>query len=315
MLRRRSTRLAAVSLSLAVVLLLVGHGVIASAIVVAPARYGATDPVEALTPAERAELGAHAELAVEVGPPVATLSAWLVEPRGKPRGTVVLLHGIGADKRLMLPAARPIVDAGYRAVIPDLRGHGRSGGEYLTYGVVESRDISQLLDAVAARGTPLGPVGVYGYSYGGAVAMQLAARDARVRAAVIVSTFATLRGVVADYEARLLPGVSSLLPDAYVQSAVDDAGEMAAFDPDQASPRAAAARMTGPLLLIHGTTDERIPFHNAVALARAAGPRATLVPVPGASHGSILGAANGSLRPTVLAFLARALTPAPARSP
>lgn len=284
-----------------------GHGVIASAIVTTPARYGAADTVEALTPAERAELGAHAELSVEVGPPAARLSAWLMEPRGAPRGTIVLLHGIGADKRLMLPAARPLVDAGYRAVVPDLRGHGRSTGKYLTYGVVESRDISQLLDAVAARGTPLGPVAVYGYSYGGAVAMQLAARDKRVRAAVIVSTFATLRGVVADYEARLLPGVSSLLPDAFVQSAVDEAGEMAAFNPDQASPRAAAARMTQPLLLIHGTADERIPFRHALSLARAAGARATLVPVPGGTHGSALGAATGPLRARVLAFLTRAL--------
>ncbi len=283
---------------------LVGHGLIASAIAYAPNQYGAADETEALSRAERTELGRHASIAVRVGPPAATLSAWIIEPRGAPRGTIVLLHGIRADKRMMISPGRAFADAGYRAVLVDLRGHGRSSGEYLTYGVVESHDISQLLDALARRG-PLGPVGVYGYSYGAAVAIQLGARDPRVRAVVAISAFSTLRGVVRDYEQRLLPGVSDVLPDSYLQGAVDEAGNMASFDPDLASPLSAVRRMKTPLLLVHGTADRRVPFRHALALVHAAGGRTRFIPVAGATHGSVLADPHGKLRRATLSWFGR----------
>lgn len=307
--RRRCVRLLAVVITLVLVgslAHLVGHGLIASAIAYAPNQYGAADEEEALTRSERAALGRHASIAVRVGPPDATLSAWIVEPAVEPRGTILLLHGIRADKRMMIRPGRAFADAGYRAVLVDLRGHGRSTGEYLTYGVVESHDMSGLLDAVARRG-PLGPVGVYGYSYGAAVAIQLAARDPRIRAVVAVSAFSTLRGVVRDYEKRLLPGVSDVLPDSYVQGAVDEAGHMASFDPDLASPLSAARRLSAPLLLIHGTADTRVPFRHAVALAHAAGGRTRFIPVAGATHGSVLADPHGRLRRAELAWFARFL--------
>lgn len=304
---RRRTRLLAVAIALVLVGSLasfVGHGLIASAIAYAPNQYGLADETEALSGAERAELGRHATIAVRVGPPDATLSAWIIEPAKAPRGTVLLLHGIREDKRMMIGPGRAFADAGYRAVLVDLRGHGRSGGEYLTYGVVESHDMSQLLDAVARRG-PLGPVGVYGYSYGAAVAIQLAARDPRIRAVVAISAFSTLRGVVRDYEKRLLPGVSDVLPDSYVQGAVDEAGAMASFDPDMASPLQAVRHLSAPLLLVHGTADRRVPFHNALALVRAAHGPTRFIPVAGATHGSILADPHGRLRRAALSWFAR----------
>ncbi len=283
---------------------LVGHGLIASAIAYAPNQYGVADEAEVLTGSERVELGRHETIAVRVGPPDATLAAWVIEPRAAPRGTILLLHGIRADKRMMIGPGRAFADAGYRAVLVDLRGHGRSGGEYLTYGVVESHDMSALLDAVARRG-PLGPVGVYGYSYGAAVAIQLAARDPRVRAVVAVSAFSTLRGVVRDYEKRLLPGVSDVLPDSWVQGAVDEAGDMASFDPDMASPLQAVRHLSAPLLLVHGTADRRVPFHNALALVHAAHGPARFIPVAGATHGSVLADPHGELRRAALSWYAK----------
>ena len=308
---RRHLRLFAVLIALALVASiahLVGHGLIASAIAYAPNQYGAADEEEALTSSERALLGRHATIAVRVGPPVATLSAWLIEPATAPRGTILLLHGIRADKRMMLSPGRAFADAGYRAVLVDLRGHGRSGGEYLTYGVVESHDVSQVLDAVARRG-PLGPVGVYGYSYGAAVAIQLGARDPRIRAVVAIAAFSTLRGVVRDYEKRLLPGVSDVLPDSYLQGAVDEAGQMASFDPDLANPLSAVRRLEAPLLLIHGTADRRVPFRHALALVHAAGSRTRFIPVAGATHGSVLADPHGRLRRAELSWFRRWLRP------
>ena len=77
---------------------------------------------------------------------------------------LLLLHGgtgIGSDWNAVFTGGDP---DGFRVIAPDLRGHGRSTGEWLTYGVQESRDLSQLLAAL--RIPPSLPVGVMGGSYG-----------------------------------------------------------------------------------------------------------------------------------------------------
>src|SRR3954466_6566579 len=127
------------------------------------------------------------------------LTAWKGPPttqpslanRRPPKGTVFLLHGIGdrKDKVPYLLWARVLAQAGYRAVLVDLRGHGRSTGRYMSYGVHESRDMAQLLDAFEEQGLVYGPVGVCGVSYGGAVAIQWAAIDPRVKAIVALEPF------------------------------------------------------------------------------------------------------------------------------
>ncbi len=107
-----------------------------------------------LPPIERL-LGVDQQFWVKVGPPEASLSVSVVEPRGKspsPRGTILVLHGVLARSATMLPAARALADAGYRAVLVDLRGHGRSTGKYMTFGLQEAKDLSQVIDALERRG-------------------------------------------------------------------------------------------------------------------------------------------------------------------
>ena len=152
-------------------------------------------------------------LVVPVGPPAAELRAWIVEPaRQVPAaGTIILLHGIRLDHRSLLGFARRFSEAGYRTVLPDLRGHGSSSGTFMTYGVVESVDVTQLADAIERRYGRT-EFTLFGYSYGGAVAIQTAARDSRFAAVVAVSTFASLREVVGDYKRRFFPVLDPVIP-------------------------------------------------------------------------------------------------------
>ena len=46
----------------------------------------------------------------------------------KPRGTVILLHGYGLAQFAMAPWALRMAEAGWRCVLVDLRGHGKSTG-------------------------------------------------------------------------------------------------------------------------------------------------------------------------------------------
>jgi len=226
------------------------------------------------------------ELRIDVGPPAASLAVALIEPHLSVRGTVFVLHGIRDSKESVRAWGERLASAGYRAVLVDLRGHGRSSGTFLSYGVVESRDLAQVLDAIDSRGLRTGSVGVMGLSYGAATAIEWAAIDSRVEAVVAVAPFASLRSVVPGY-------VPIQLPSFFINRCIDVAAKVAGFDPDRASPAEVIRNTRAPLLLIHGQSDDRIPFwHSKLIAAAAVGP-VELVVVPSADHGSIAADASG----------------------
>lgn len=266
------------------------------------------DRVEA--PAGRPPPDVTRALMAEVGPPAAMLEAWILDPPTPPRGTVLVLHGIRGDKRSMIGVGRALRDRGLRAVLVDLRGHGRSSGRWLTYGVVESRDLHQLLDQLEALGLVEGPVGVYGASYGGAAALQLAALDPRVEAVASLSTFASLREVVPPYARLSLPGLGALLPSMFLDAVVDTSGELGGFSPDAADTTRAIGQTGARVLLLHGRRDRHVPFEQARALMSACRPgRCRLMALDGEDHVGALG--SGRANEAAIEFLTRHASRAP----
>ena len=118
---------------------------------------------------------------------------------------IVLLHGWGASAYNYRGILKPLADAGYHAIAPDLRGHGWSatrlaGGAWSREGMVEW--LRQLLDALGVRACV-----VVGQSIGGALALDAAAAmPDRVRAVVLLAPigFTTIRRVLL---ARMFPWV------------------------------------------------------------------------------------------------------------
>lgn len=100
--------------------------------------------------------------------------------------TVLLHHGFGSDSRtnwVRPGVATAIADAGWRVVLIDARGHGRSQKPHdpAAYGGrAMVRDLAALLDHLRIEN-----VSLVGYSMGSFVAIRVAASDSRVRALVI----------------------------------------------------------------------------------------------------------------------------------
>ena len=243
-------------------------------------------------------LGVDRALRVDVGPPSASLSPWVVDPpptQSAPRATVLILHGINDRKETMLGVAKDFAARGYRAVLVDLRAHGRSGGQWLTFGAVESKDLAQVLDALDRQGLLDGPLGAFGPSYGGAVAIQFAGRDPRVKAVVAVCPFTSMRDVTPGVFRMYAPAPFKwLVSDGTIQRAITRAGATAGFNPDDASPRKAIQRTRAPVLLIHGRADTKIPPTHSQRLHTAAPDHSRLVLLEDETHDSILaGDASG----------------------
>jgi pimeloyl-ACP methyl ester carboxylesterase len=128
------------------------------------------------------------------------------------RPTVIFSHGYCLAIGSWIHQRRALVEAGYRCVLWDQRGHGRSGrGE-------DARDeIDQLgrdLERVIAATTPDGPIVLIGHSMGGMTAMALAAQfpdliAKSVVAVVLVATSAGGAGMVTAGFGTVLGGALS----------------------------------------------------------------------------------------------------------
>ncbi len=107
------------------------------------------------------------------------------EPLEDPtRPTVVLCHGYCLSLRAWVFQRRALREAGYRVVLFDLRGHGRSGmGDRDSYDVDQlGRDLAHVLEAVV----PEGPIVLVGHSMGGMTMMALALERPEVIAERVV---------------------------------------------------------------------------------------------------------------------------------
>lgn len=254
-------------------------------------------------------LGVSRELRVDVGPPDASLAVWVVDPpqqatahTGVPRGTILVLHGLFSRKELMLGVGKDLASAGFRAVLLDFRGQGASSGEWITFGAVETGDLSQALDALEADGTIVGPVGVYGTSFGGGVGIQLAGADSRVKAVVAIAPFESLEAVTAPLirPAGLLGEV--LFSGALLDAALDRAAEFGNFDVTNADALSAIAQTDARVMIAHGKLDTVVPYGQSVDLAAAAGDRAKLVLLDWADHSTIMIYQHGELMNETLAW-------------
>ncbi|MEO1235280.1 MAG: alpha/beta fold hydrolase [Planctomycetota bacterium] len=239
-------------------------------------------------------------LRVEVGEPAASLAVGVIDPSNEiyvgtgpsrakrdrvemkfatlggasretrePRATVMLLHGYydTINQRRYLGWARLLAAEGYRVVLIDQRGHGRSTGDWATYGVQESHDMVAVLDALDARGLLVEPVGVAAVSFGASTAVRLAEMDDRVKALVLISTFSSMREVVPDFGRAI--GFRAFTDEKF-QRIIDHAGRIGGFDPDEADVAERLARIDTPALIFHGEKDRLIPVQHAVRLYTAA---------------------------------------------
>lgn len=233
--------------------------------------------------------GVDRQFRVKVGPPEASLSVSVIEPQaelGQPRGTILVLHGIHTRSFWMIRQAKELAKAGYRAVLVDLRGHGRSTGDFLTFGLQEAKDLSQVIDTLERRGLVAGRIGVYGVSYGATTSIHLAGGDPRVQAVVAVAPFSTMRDEVPQYGRTMVPG-GSMISDQTYQEAIDEAGRRAGFDPDRASAVEAIRQTSAQVLLMHGTNDWVVPQYHSIRLHEAARDHSQLVSVPWHGHAVI----------------------------
>src|ERR1700722_5349116 len=120
------------------------------------------------------------------------------EEQGDPQGfPIVLLHGFPDDVRAFDEVSSPLAKAGYRVLVPYLRGYGPTRfrdatAPRMAEQAAIGQDLIDFADALALR-----QMAVAGYDWGGrAAAIAAALHPDRVRAAVIIGGY-TIQNVFA----------------------------------------------------------------------------------------------------------------------
>ncbi|MFT4678382.1 MAG: alpha-beta hydrolase superfamily lysophospholipase [Flavobacteriales bacterium] len=173
----------------------------------------------------------------------------------QPEAVVILIHGIGACKEIWPEVADRLARRGFASFSLDLRAHGASGGDYCTFGFHEKADISKVVDYIESL-YPNTPIGVWGHSLGGAIALQSLDNDDRLDFGVIESTFTSFHQIVYDYHQRHVGFVFEPLVDL----ALSRAGALAEFTPELVSPIQSVTRIEQPVIIAHGELDKNIDF-------------------------------------------------------
>ena len=223
-------------------------------------------------------------------------NAWTATPRG----TVVLLHGYGLAQFSMLPWALRLGEAGWRCVLVDLRGHGRSTGKQIYYGKYETRDLSQLLDALSRNGQLQAPVAALGESYGAALALRWQGVDPRIQSAVALAPYASLSNAVLN----IRRDYANWVPAWIIRSSLIQLPRVLDLPPAELDTTAALRRRPVCALLVAGADDHIAPVPEVEQLQALLLPGSRLLVVPEATHESLTYYFSDLLEP-VLTWLDR----------
>jgi 3-oxoadipate enol-lactonase len=242
--------------------------------------------------------------------------------------TVILVHGLAAAGRQFEADAAFFADQGFRVLVPDLRGHGRSGApepqEHDRFSIVRlGTDVEELLAQTAP-----GPVHWVGNSLGGIIALPLLRRKPG-----LFRTFATFGTAFRLDLPRLTPFLLPLPHRLFgrrlagwgtarmttqkraawpvISAIIEDfdplVGQAVARHVHRYDLRAEADSFTGPMLMLRGGRDRAVNLALGESLAVVAGKaNFTLVDLKEGGHCANLDATE-AWRTALLTFWADAV--------
>jgi pimeloyl-ACP methyl ester carboxylesterase len=216
-----------------------------------------------------------------------------------PRGTVFLLHGYGVAQFSMLPWAFCLADAGWRCVLIDLRGHGKSTGRQIYFGIKETEDMNQLLDALARDKELAEPVEAVGESYGAVLALRWKAVEPRVQSVVAIAPYAGLSNTVMNIRRQYADWV----PKVMVRAGLKKLPSVLKIPAREFDTTTVLKRKPVRALFVAGGEDRITPVKEVENLRSLALPGSELIVVPDATH-EALTYYFSEIAPAILSWLA-----------
>jgi len=187
-----------------------------------------------------------------------TLSGWYLPDRDSD-ATVIICHGLGANKGNFSSFLSVFYGRGYNALIFDFRGHGESDGHTSTFGLYEQADVRAAVDWLRhTRPAASRHIFGLGSSMGAMALVRAAADDSRIEAVVLDSAFVGAPLLAQQHLGRIPVLGRALVPVVLASLSLHAGQSLWQLDATPALARLAPR----PVFLIHGTDDVLIPPAN-----------------------------------------------------
>lgn len=210
--------------------------------------------------------------------------------------TVLFLHGARRNLNGSVPRIERLRAVGFNVLAIDYRGFGKSSARVPSEGSA-IEDTRLAFEELKRREPDASRRFVYGYSLGGALAIELAARENGIAGVIIEASFTSIAGLVSESKWGWVPGTSLLVTQDF-------------------DSLARIAQVEEPLLFLHGVNDGVVPHQMSDRLAAAAirvpDGLKRVVKVEGAGHRGVQSVGGQHYDETVRAFAQAAIQSASA---
>ncbi len=198
--------------------------------------------------------------------------------------TAILAHGYSGQADQMVRIAELYKDSlGFNVLIPDARGHGRSGGNYIGFGWPERKDYVGWIDEVLKHTGKQSQIVLHGISMGGSTVMMASGEPLPRNVKVIVEDcgYTSVKEQLA-YQLKRMYRMPSfpMIPATSLMTKL-----RVGYSFGEASALAQVKKSKTPMLFIHGDSDTFVPTRMAHVLFESCPADKSLYIVPGAGHG------------------------------
>lgn len=193
---------------------------------------------------------------------------------------MIMVHGYRGDGASIISPIKQMKKAGYNLLIPDLRGHGFSEGDYIGMGWDDREDIIQWIDYLLSK-DPHASIILYGVSMGGATVMDVAGEKLphQVKAIIEDCGYTSVWDI---FKAHI--DMNNIESEVALHMASLVTKIRAGYYLEDVRPIEQVKKSQTPMLFIHGAEDNFVPFSMVNELYNAATcPKEKLV-IQGAGH-------------------------------
>lgn len=185
------------------------------------------------------------------------LHSYIVNQNNKTNKWAIVVHGYGGNGKLMSDRAKYFYEMGYNLLIPDLRGHGKSEGEYIGMGWKDRLDIISWINFII-KDNSNAEIVLYGTSMGAATVLMASGENLPSNVKSIVSD-CSYTSVWDEFSYQLETHLD--IPSSYILNITNMVTKLrAGYSLKEASAIDAVKKSTVPILYIHGDSDKFVPY-------------------------------------------------------
>lgn len=210
------------------------------------------------------------------------LHGYEVKNENKTNKWAIVVHGYTSEGELVSSKAKHFYEMGYNVLVPDLRGHGKSEGDYIGMGWDDRLDIIDWINNIL-KDNPSSEIILHGTSMGAATVLSTSGENLpkNVKAIIADCGYTSVWNEF-TYQLKALFNLPSF-PVMNLSNMVTMV--KAGYSLKDASPIEQVAKSKTPILYIHGDKDDFVPYYMMDELYKATSSEKSKLTVQNAGHG------------------------------